>query len=105
MSEEIAARTEYRMEEWAARIRERNDSGLTVREFCRRNAIREKTYYYWLKKLRTAAIQAAPSLRKVDASSDEVELLRIRYGSCSMELPAYADLDAVAAVLKSVMRQ
>lgn len=37
---------------WAALIKERTDSGMTIREWCREKNIKESQYYYWLKILR-----------------------------------------------------
>lgn len=38
-------------------IRSRNESGMTVKEFCNQHEITETSYYYWLRKIRAAAIQ------------------------------------------------
>lgn len=37
---------------WAERVKECQSSGLAVAEYCRRNGINIKTYYYHLRKLR-----------------------------------------------------
>lgn len=39
-------------ERWAALIKERMDSGMTIKEWCRERDIKESQYYYWLKTLR-----------------------------------------------------
>ena len=39
-------------ERWAALIRERTDSGMTIKEWCQERNIKESQYYYWLKTLR-----------------------------------------------------
>jgi len=47
---------EYRLAHWAQIITEQKESGLTVRAYCERAGYHENSYYYWQKKLRTAAI-------------------------------------------------
>ena len=46
---------QVRMTHWAQMMRERRDSGASVREWCSGKGINEKTYYYWQRRLREAA--------------------------------------------------
>ena len=48
---------QVRLTHWAGIMRERNESGKSIRLWCRENGINEKTYYYWQKKLRQAACE------------------------------------------------
>ena len=48
---------ELRVNHWASALHERRASGLSIRQWCRENGVGEKTYYYWQRKLREAAIQ------------------------------------------------
>ena len=50
---EVAA--EYRLSHWAGIIKERRESGLSVRAYCKTTGRHENTYFYWQKKLREAA--------------------------------------------------
>lgn len=55
--------------QWRERIARRQASGLTVREFCRRQGLLETSFYYWKRELRTrdaaaAATLKSPSLKK-----------------------------------------
>ena len=43
---------EYRLSHWAGIMRERSQSGLSVKAFCRRIGICGNTYFYWQRKLR-----------------------------------------------------
>ena len=49
MESVLAVRDEYRMQNWAKIIGERQESGLTVKDYCAQHGIAEKTYYYWLR--------------------------------------------------------
>jgi len=46
---------EFRLTHWVEIVREREASGLTIREFCENEGIHENKYFYWQKKLREAA--------------------------------------------------
>jgi hypothetical protein len=47
--------TEYRLAHWANVMRERKESGLSIRAFCKVSGFHENIYYYWQRKLREAA--------------------------------------------------
>ena len=57
MSEITEIRQQVRLSQWSAMVREREDSGLSVKAFCKQAGIATKTYYYQLGKLREAAIK------------------------------------------------
>lgn len=46
------------LNKWSEIIRDRAVSGLTVRQYCREHGITKDQYYYWLKIVREAAIEA-----------------------------------------------
>lgn len=39
--------SQERLENWTTRIMACRSSGMTVRAWCRKNGLSEKTYYYW----------------------------------------------------------
>lgn len=47
--------TSYRLASWTQVMRERSESGQSVRAYCRDAGIHENVYYYWQRKLREAA--------------------------------------------------
>jgi len=48
---------EYRLSHWAAIMRERAESGQSIRAFCASRSICYNVYFYWQRKLRAAACQ------------------------------------------------
>ncbi len=54
-------KTQLHMQEWAKLIEARQDSGLSIKEWCRQNNLPESRYYYYLKKLRLTACGSLPS--------------------------------------------
>lgn len=53
---------QYRLNKWTEIIRECRSSGQTVSAWCADHDINPKSYYYWLRRIRTAACEALPSL-------------------------------------------
>lgn len=51
---EIAA--EYRLNHWAQIMRERSESGKSIKAYCESIGLRQNVYHYWQRKLREAAI-------------------------------------------------
>ncbi len=49
---------QYRQEKWANIISERNASGLSVKEWCQINNVKQTAYYYWLRKIRHSLIDS-----------------------------------------------
>ena len=48
-------------QEWAAQIREREESGLSVKEWCAEKGINTKTYYNHVKRVREETLEALGS--------------------------------------------
>jgi transposase-like protein len=52
----------YRLNQWTAIIRECRSSGQSVSAWCADHDINNKSYYYWIKRVREAACEALPAL-------------------------------------------
>ncbi len=103
MADVLAVRDKYRAQNWAMVIQECNSSGLSNREFCRQRGIAEKSFYYWQRKLRQQIVEsAAPQLVQLEPASVTEGLLQIQYRGAELKLPAGVDMDAVAALLRSI---
>ena len=105
MADVLAVRNEYRAQNWAMVIQECSNSGLSNREFCRQRGISEKTFYYWLRKLRSQMAEAAgPQLVQLESVPVPIQddMLQIQYRGAELKLPAGVDMDTVAALLQSL---
>ena len=62
-----------RLHQWAAIIQDRQASGLKIDDYCSEHNISRNAYYYWLRKVKAAAIESSgnrfaevnPSLREM----------------------------------------
>ncbi len=101
-------------EQWAALIKEREESGLTIKEWCKERNVKESQYYYWLKTLRRDGADAAgqdtgvPPFVELPAIFQE-QVLRpgspaavIRKGDVSIEITESAPAGLVAKIMEAV---
>ena len=103
MADVLAVRDEYRAQQWAMVMQECAASGLSNREFCRQRGIAEKSFYYWQRKLREQIVESAsPQLVPLEPPAASEERLCIQYRGAELRLPAGVDMDAVAAILRSL---
>ena len=56
---------EYQLQQWSGMIRERQDSGLSVKDWCLEQGISEHSYYYRLRRLRQIACNALDQAQPV----------------------------------------
>lgn len=64
------ATSAVRLRSWKEVFQTRAESGLSVKEWCHDNDIPESRYYYWQKKLRRTAIEAACKEKFVEIHPD-----------------------------------
>ena len=103
MEDVLAVRDEYRIQQWAVLIQECSASGLTNKEFCRQRGISEKSFYYWQRKLRQQIVEAtSPQLVQLEPQPETEDLLQIQFRGAELRLPGGVDLEAVAALLRSI---
>ncbi len=107
MADVLTVRNEYRLQSWMEIIRECQESGLSNKAFCTQRGISEKTYYYWLRKIRAAAAEALePQLVRLEEPerTEAASKIHIRYGEAELSLPEDVDLEAVTVLLNALRR-
>lgn len=110
---------EFRLRQWAQVMRDRRESGQTVRAWCRENEINEKTYYYWQNKLRQAVCEEVtrkqlPKAELIPRGWAQVtegatedarapETLIIEIGSSRIQATKNTDTELLAKVCRVIM--
>jgi hypothetical protein len=51
-------KTEFRLKQWAKIIQTCQSSGMTVVGWCDQNNVKTKSYYYWLRRIRSLACES-----------------------------------------------
>lgn len=52
------AKTEFRLKQWTKIIQTCQASGMTIVNWCSQNNVKTKSYYYWLRRIRSLACEA-----------------------------------------------
>lgn len=65
---------QLRLQHWAEAIRSCQSSGLSVTDWIRDNGISKYQYYYWYRKVRSAAFASAGQLMQEDQKNSLVEI-------------------------------
>ena len=81
---------ELRAQGWADMIRRKNESGLTVKEFCQQEGIVTQTYYKTQRKLRELLIEA-----RKECTGDFVEMKELMLPKPEVNKEESKDLSAV----------
>jgi hypothetical protein len=104
--------TGYRLERWAGIVRERAESGLTVKAFCESAGIHQNSYYYWQRKLREVVCESMSSgalptpggwaavVSEGSGTAEVTGALSIEIGKCRV----HADGDTDERLLAKVCR-
>jgi transposase-like protein len=110
---------EIKMNQWMEIIRECRNSGQSVRSWCLEHGVNDKSYYYWLKKVRIAACNTLPDnleesrvmvpLKIEDlkqepetATSSQVSVIVIRLNSAVVEIQNGATSSVIENTLRAI---
>ena len=92
---------DVKTKEWMIKISACRESGLTVKQWCKENNVSEPTYYKWLKKLRTIAVESGivevPSFVPIPIDSKPIKnsKLTISINDIYMDIPADTDINTI----------
>ena len=117
--------SEYRLSHWAEIMRERQESGQSIKAYCEQTGIHENVYYYWQRKLREATCkimespQALPKAAPVPAGWAVYEIpkrspepstrtlqkhpIEIKIGKYRIGVGTEADQTLIAAVCQTLV--
>jgi len=102
MDKVSVVKTEYRMKQWAERIKEYNTSGMTLKTWCEINSINVKTYYYWLHKIRVMLCDETETQAIVPLQihqHDASTAITVNIGSISIKIADGTSSETITAVL------
>lgn len=104
MDEVSIVKNEVTSAEWAEKIRQCQESGLTVQEWCNRNKVNIKTYYYHLRRTREKIVEQIPI--PIGTTTEPIQKedpeIRIRIGEAIIKIPDGMPEKTIGAVLRSL---
>ena len=104
MNEIARVKKGMKLAQWAEMIRQRNESGLTVTDWCKQNGINLKTYFYRLKRMRQAVCNEieqhdiVPVVPNAGAETT-VEKIELSVGDVKVSLPDNFNEDTLRRLL------
>ena len=106
------ATTQIRLNEWAAVIKDCKSSGLKVDEYCQQNNLSRDAYYYWLRKVKTAALQQAGFVELTAAESGSCRVastfftaqMTIKAGNLELGISNETPSELLSRVLEVIQR-
>lgn len=110
--------TQYRLQEWAEQIKacQNRPAGMSVNDWCIQNGITKANYYYRLRRVRKACLQAVPEEMLTGAvvpvpaglmkpqPEPAPDGLEISVNGCSIHVTETTSLELLSAVLEVVRR-
>ena len=104
MNEIAKVKKEVKLAQWAEMVRQRNESGLTVTDWCKQNGIKLKTYYYRLKRIRQAVYNDIEQhdivpVKPISGTEPKSEKIELSMGNVKMSLLDDFNEDALRRLL------
>lgn len=110
------AKTEFRLKQWEKIIHTCQTSGMPVASWCAQNNVNTKTYYYWLRKIRSmicetkelsinSTQQQIVPLSFKQTKTSTMSAITIQFPSVSVNIQdgtSRATIESVLAVLKNI---
>ncbi len=94
-----------RLDAWTTRIMECRNSGMSVRRWCQKNGLNEKTYYYWQRRLfhaLSAQHECTGSFAELTpmARLSTDAAVTVRIAGAEVDIHSGADAETISMVLR-----
>jgi len=104
MNEIAKVKKEIKLAHWAEIVKSRNESGLTVTDWCKENGINLKTYYYRLKRMRQAVCNEIEQhdivpVETTAGTKTTAEKIELSVGDVKISLPDNFNEDTLRRLL------
>ena len=77
----MSEKHDYQIKRWQCLIREYQDSGMKLKDWCTANDITKDQYYYWLSKIRSEGYEAAvKQLQRYEAGINASKPMQVTNG-------------------------
>ena len=98
---------DIKTKQWMKTIKECRENVLPVKTWCKQNNVCEQTYYKWLKKLRTMAVESGavsvPTFVPIDQSNLKKENIVITKGDVRIEFSCHTDIKTITNIIGALL--
>lgn len=102
------ATTQIRITEWAAIIKDCKSSGMKVDDYCQQHDISRDAYYYWLRKVKAAALQQAgfvelpvPEVKPIPTTGFTAQMV-VKVGSAELSINNDTPTELLTRILEVI---
>lgn len=102
------AKTEFRLKQWTQIVQACQASGMTTVSWCNQNNVKIKSYYYWLRRIRSLAFEngslelQSKEQQIVPVSFRQRAAVTIHINSVSVDIPDGTSKETITAVLSAL---
>lgn len=106
-------KNEFRTQQWTEIVKQRTNSGMTVTEWCAKNNVNTKTYYYWLRKLRLTVCKESSEEHSVvpvqlnpvhSQTNSHGKAIHLQINGVTVEIADGTSGDTITAVINALQR-
>lgn len=103
MNTKLATR-QIRLNEWAAIIKDCKASGQKVDIYCEQHGVSRDAYYYWLRKVKEAALAQAGFVELPALPSEQISAKTIEKGTAAFETQIIIKISGVELCVNEILR-
>ena len=102
------AKTEFRLRQWTQIVQTCQASGMTAVSWCNQNNVKIKSYYYWLRRIRSLAFEnkslelQSKEQQIVPVSFRQKAAVTVHINSVSVDIPDGTSKETIVAVLSAL---
>ena len=90
------------MEQWQQRIMECQQSGMSIKAWCKENGVATSSYYHYLRKIRESVLQESQIVPLELPKPVSSPGIRIEYAGITVTLPENVSAEQLTAVLATL---
>ena len=95
-------KTTVSMEQWQQRIMDCQQSGMSIKSWCRENGVATSSYYHYLRKIRESMLQESQIVPLELPKHVSPHEIRIESGGITVTLPESVTAEQLTAVLSAL---
>ena len=103
------ATAQIRVKNWTAIIQDRNQSGLSVKDYCAQHQLSRDSYYYWLRKVKETLLTESGFVEVTQpeklpvpetTTADPKEMMTLTFRGMQLDIPISVQRDTLSMIVE-----
>ena len=103
------ATAQIRVKNWTAIIQDRNQSGLSVKDYCAQHQLTRDSYYYWLRKVKETLLTESGFVEVTQpkklpvpetTTADPKEMMTLTFRGMQLDIPISVQRDTLSMIVE-----